>query len=335
MTSTIIQRAERIEVYIATADDGEGRVDDREEVLAGKDIVVVPAIFEKVSEVVEAVGARVLAKDVPAIGTDGVGSKKRRALVDSIVCSAPSFNLGMSSSAPSTNAKTIQEPIVMLTVTYTLESDGQVVDNMTGSQFDEVVLDAAENLKKACSAPSFEHINVLFYYLRKQGKYEHCAVNFTTMDMVFHGCMDVLYKKFRSVNPRKKNFDVSMINAYNIVDDFIINYDITYERPWSEEYNVLLPHSLSILASYECRKDIELGQGAYTVDARAPIEVKCNCGVFVASYAEYFISGREMPVEEFNVQNQHLRYSHLLYNHARLKLANGVIDENIGKTKRH
>ncbi|GER56180.1 transcription factor Ovo-like 2 [Striga asiatica] len=44
-----------------------------------------------------------------------------------------------------------------------------------------------------------------------------------------------------------------------------------------------------------------------------------DCGVYVAAYAEYFVSDEIIDVETFDIDIERLRFSYLLYNHGRIK----------------
>ncbi|CAA0815608.1 Domain of unknown function (DUF1985 [Striga hermonthica] len=53
-----------------------------------------------------------------------------------------------------------------------------------------------------------------------------------------------------------------------------------------------------------------------------PQQLNSDCGVFVASFAEHFISGHEISKEKFDINSQRERYGYLLYKHGLMKHVN-------------
>ncbi|CAA0805807.1 Unknown protein [Striga hermonthica] len=59
-----------------------------------------------------------------------------------------------------------------------------------------------------------------------------------------------------------------------------------------------------------------------------PQQNNSDCGVYVASFAEHFISGHEINKEKFDVTSFRERYAYLLYDHGKMKQDNGYVSDD-------
>ena len=83
----------------------------------------------------------------------------------------------------------------------------------------------------------FQHIDVIFYYLRKKGKYSASPkVNLTTIGCFFSDSISSLYEKFL-----QKNRDASVLNLRHSVAQFIKGKKLMCGKPWIECDHVLFP----------------------------------------------------------------------------------------------
>ncbi|CAA0829867.1 Unknown protein [Striga hermonthica] len=68
-------------------------------------------------------------------------------------------------------------------------------------------------------------------------------------------------------------------------------------------------------------------------DVNSPLEVTVasnipnDCGVFVVSYAEHFITDVDLP-DKYGINVERLRYSYLLYAHGKFKKENDYESED-------
>ncbi|XP_070015944.1 uncharacterized protein [Nicotiana sylvestris] len=88
-----------------------------------------------------------------------------------------------------------------------------------------------------CGRPLIDtHLNVLFYYLRKRGKYgPSVAMRFTTTDFGFDNKINSLYKNF------KVNQDLSVIPEGHEIEKYIRGYYCDANVPWHTIDHVLFP----------------------------------------------------------------------------------------------
>ncbi|XP_019259517.1 PREDICTED: uncharacterized protein LOC109237646 [Nicotiana attenuata] len=85
------------------------------------------------------------------------------------------------------------------------------------------------------------HIDVIFYYLRKKGKYGvDVPVRFTTTDCWFNCLISNLYKEFL-----EKNRDMNLITETDPIAEYILGYFLRCNVPWSTVDEVLFPINLS------------------------------------------------------------------------------------------
>ncbi|XP_070034961.1 uncharacterized protein [Nicotiana tomentosiformis] len=85
------------------------------------------------------------------------------------------------------------------------------------------------------------HIDIIFYYLRKKGKYGvDVPVRFTTTDCWFNCLISNLYKKFL-----EKKRDMNLIIETDPIVEYILGYFLRCNVPWCTVDEVLFPINLS------------------------------------------------------------------------------------------
>ncbi|XP_062100633.1 uncharacterized protein LOC133806559 [Humulus lupulus] len=169
------------------------------------------------------------------------------------------------------------------------------------------------------------HNDVIFYYLRKKGKYSASPkVNFTTTDCFFSNNISSLYEKFL-----QKNRDASVLNLRHSVAQFIKVASMAAMEP----YSVLLPMFFGLLNFYNIRKD----PSAISIDSKAhffvvsvdglPQQEDNDCGIFVASFVEYFVDCKKIPSSDFSVEDHRSRLVVLLYSYGKMKQIENVASQ--------
>ncbi|XP_060170976.1 uncharacterized protein LOC132601948 [Lycium barbarum] len=174
-----------------------------------------------------------------------------------------------------------------------------------------------------------EHIDVIFYYLRKKGKYDmDDRFKFTTVDCMFFSKIDEIHRAY--ANPKGTS---SVASSENEICEYINGHRMLANVPWHTRlyiYNsyraaghdavvtreihkiaTLLPHHLHLSGFYEKKKGIDWinhpsykGKQQtddfhvmYVNDLPQQASGSMDCGVYVAAFAEYFCSGRGVPSE--------------------------------------
>ncbi|XP_070020418.1 uncharacterized protein [Nicotiana sylvestris] len=151
----------------------------------------------------------------------------------------------------------------------------------------------------------FRHIDVIFYYLRKKGKYGvDVPVRFTTNNCWFNCLISNLYKEFL-----EKNRDMNLITETDPIVEYILGYFLICNVPWSTVDEIFFPINLSdkwhwILARLSF-KDLCIYENPMGIPANDPFEIhvvdglptqdNTDCGIYVAAFAEYIIQGSCIP----------------------------------------
>ncbi|XP_060960209.1 uncharacterized protein LOC133031018 [Cannabis sativa] len=82
------------------------------------------------------------------------------------------------------------------------------------------------------------HMNTIFYYLRKKGKYSSAVtLNFATTDCLFDDSIQALYHKFNKAKSMKTK--MSHIHAAHPIAHYIRGMRIPCSKPWYEADHVL------------------------------------------------------------------------------------------------
>ena len=83
-----------------------------------------------------------------------------------------------------------------------------------------------------------QHMNTIFYYLRKKGKYSSAVtLNFATTDCLFDDSIQALYHKFNKAKSMKTK--MSHIHAAHPIAHYIRGMRIPCSKPWYEADHVL------------------------------------------------------------------------------------------------
>ncbi|XP_060967543.1 uncharacterized protein LOC115704208 [Cannabis sativa] len=155
------------------------------------------------------------------------------------------------------------------------------------------------------------HIDIIFYYLCKKIMYSaKPKIKVTTTDCLFCSSITSLYEKFV-----EKNNDISdhwICGRLNIVDRRIYLYNslrsgryMTAAKEACKPFSIILPYYFSMLDFKGLRNEAKFSTmepfPIVVVDG-LPEQVTTDCGVFVASFAEYFIDGKPIPSSGFDVE---------------------------------
>ncbi|KAF4348070.1 hypothetical protein G4B88_000902 [Cannabis sativa] len=197
------------------------------------------------------------------------------------------------------------------------------------------------------------HLDIIFYYLRKKGKYaKEPKVKFTTTDCLFFKTIHALYEKFIA---QKKN--LSLITAQHAIADYIRGGKMLCGSPWHlcdhvlfiihmeteshwilgrlniEERRMYMYNSLSTVmkdsaAIKACQPFAMLLPHFFALFDEFKKEKKNrDCGCFVASFAEYFIDMKPIP-PIFDVEKHRDRLAVLFYKYTRMKEVDFIDSED-------
>ncbi|XP_060210314.1 uncharacterized protein LOC132637204 [Lycium barbarum] len=103
-----------------------------------------------------------------------------------------------------------------------------------------------------------EHINIIFYYFRKKGKYDkRTNFSFTTVDCLFKQRIDVVHHAYRNVETQ-----TNVASEEQVLIEYVKGHRLIANVPWHTVDNVLIPvniqeenHWLLVLLSF---KDMRL-----------------------------------------------------------------------------
>ncbi|KAK6778150.1 hypothetical protein RDI58_024868 [Solanum bulbocastanum] len=124
-----------------------------------------------------------------------------------------------------------------------------------------------------------EHIDVIFYYLRKKGKYEaNSNVRFTTTDCVFKTKITTSFFQLCDAYENKKSYKVKDSNDIARVVKF---YDKRPELKATPKYNGI--NEFEKIVFHFITKGVPRQQ-----------DDSLDCGVFVAAFAEFVSNGQHI-----------------------------------------
>ncbi|KAF4393543.1 hypothetical protein F8388_023347 [Cannabis sativa] len=154
------------------------------------------------------------------------------------------------------------------------------------------------------------HIDIIFYYLRKK----------------------ILY----SAEPKIK--DHWICGRLNIAERRIYLYNslrsgryMTAAKEACKPFSVILPYYFSMLDFKGLRNEAKFStmEPFPIVDVDGlPEQVTADCGVFVASFAEYFIDGKPIPSSGFDVEIHRDRLAVLFYQYGMKKQTENIESES-------
>ncbi|XP_060190405.1 uncharacterized protein LOC132619558 [Lycium barbarum] len=203
-----------------------------------------------------------------------------------------------------------------------------------------------------------EHIDVIFYYLRKKCKYDtNSTYKFTTVNCLFNTRINDISKSYGDPDGV-----ANLENQEDVLCEYVKGHRIICTLPWHMVDNVfipsfghdvavkveidklssLLPLYLHITEFYQLKKGIDWdGHPAYKEKSKADrfkvVYVEnlaqqtagsMDWGVYVAAYAEYLSLGNGIPAEDFDVELLRTRYAALIWDYARQKMEAKAISDD-------
>ncbi|XP_060190352.1 uncharacterized protein LOC132619469 [Lycium barbarum] len=207
-----------------------------------------------------------------------------------------------------------------------------------------------------------EHIDVIFYYFRKKGKYDkRNNFSFTTVDFLFKHKIDVVHHAYHNVEtqtnvaneekvlieyvkatgllPMSRGIPLTMrLYVYNSYRSAGHNAVVGNEI---KNLATLMPHFLHLDGFYVNQKSIDLVKDPAYAD-KGQIDIfevvyvdnlpqqtagSTDCGVFAATYAEYLTSGERIP-DVIDAHMQRMKYGALLWDYAEGKVVDNAESDN-------
>ncbi|XP_059310340.1 uncharacterized protein LOC132061575 [Lycium ferocissimum] len=181
-----------------------------------------------------------------------------------------------------------------------------------------------------------EHIDVIFYYFRKKGKYDkRNNFRFTTVDCLFKQRIDVVHHAYRNVETQ-----TNVATEEQVLIEYVKGHRLIANVPWHTVDNVLtrllhlLPHFLHAVwilcksksidlvkdPAYADKGQIDILEVVYVDNLPQQTAGSTDCGVFVAAYAEYLTSGERIP-DVIDAHMRRMRYGALLWDYGEGKVA--------------
>ncbi|KAF3672354.1 hypothetical protein FXO38_06152 [Capsicum annuum] len=175
------------------------------------------------------------------------------------------------------------------------------------------------------------HINVIFYYLHKRGKYSPLSnYSHTTVDCVFKIKVAELWKKY--VDPQSCT---SSVREEYAVCEYMNGYRLMTGVPWHTVDHVLIPlhvkerlHWVLLVVSF-------LDQCLYIYDSYNSAIHDVDCGIYVATYAEFLTGGQGVSNKEFDIALLCTRYAALLWDYDPKKKESGAMSDDEEPAKIH
>ncbi|XP_060216438.1 uncharacterized protein LOC132643919 [Lycium barbarum] len=153
-----------------------------------------------------------------------------------------------------------------------------------------------------------EHIDVIFYYLRKKGKYDKDnRFKFTTVDCMFFSKIDEIHRAYANVEGNS-----SVASSENEICEYINGHRMLANVPWHTVDCVLIP--------------VNIKEENHWILIIVPFTDR-DCGVYVAAFAEYFCSGRGVP-SEIDAETLRNRYGALLWEYGWQKADLNAFSDN-------
>ncbi|XP_060961906.1 uncharacterized protein LOC133032091 [Cannabis sativa] len=167
------------------------------------------------------------------------------------------------------------------------------------------------------------HIDIIFYYLRKKIMYSaEPKIKVTTTDCLFCSSITTLYERFV-----EKNNDISVLSLSHNVAQYIQGGKILCATPWHLVDHVIMPINVKLQDHWICGRLNIVDRRIYLYNSSRS-EVTTDCGVFVASFAEYFIDGKPIPSSDFDVEIHRDRLAALFYHYGMKKQTENIESES-------
>ncbi|XP_075088135.1 uncharacterized protein LOC142170190 [Nicotiana tabacum] len=183
------------------------------------------------------------------------------------------------------------------------------------------------------------HIDVIFYYLRKKAKYNQTTnFKYTTIDCIFKTRIAEIFDMYADIDS-----NANVAKEEDVVCEYIRGYRLLANVSWHTVDNVLILvnlkdklHWILVVVSFKerCIKVYDsyrsAGHDAYVaseIDKLAKL-VPLDCGVHVTVYAEFLSTLGEVPQITFDSNLLRQRYGDLLWDYAMRKIDIDAISEN-------
>ncbi|XP_060960718.1 uncharacterized protein LOC133031267 [Cannabis sativa] len=165
------------------------------------------------------------------------------------------------------------------------------------------------------------HIDIIFYYLRKKIMYSvEPKIKVTTTDCLFCSSITTLYEKFV-----EKNNDISVLSLSHNVAQYIQGGKILCATPWHLVDHVVMPINVKLQDHWICGRLNIVDRRIYLYNS---LRSGSDCGVFVGSFAEYFIDGKPIPSSDFDVEIHRDRLAVLFYQYGMKKQTENIESES-------
>ncbi|WMV24400.1 hypothetical protein MTR67_017785 [Solanum verrucosum] len=206
-------------------------------------------------------------------------------------------------------------------------------------------------------SPAFElvfHIDVIFYYLRKKGKYEaNSNVRFTTADYVFKTKITTSFFQLCDAHENKKNYKVK--DSDDIVW-YIYGRRLLESTSWDKVDYILFPLNIKegchwilvafdigqrSLEFYDKLPELKATPKYNRIDEFEKIEFhfitkgvprqqddSMDCGVFVAAFAEFVSNGQHILNQQVKANILRKIFGAIVWEYARRKQASDLQSED-------
>ncbi|XP_070013615.1 uncharacterized protein [Nicotiana sylvestris] len=203
------------------------------------------------------------------------------------------------------------------------------------------------------------HIDVIFYYLRKKGKYNQTSnFKYTTVDCIFKTRIAKIFNRYADTDS-----NANVAKEEDVVCEYIRYYRLLANVPWHTVDNVLIPVNLKdklhwVLVLSHSRRDVSklafteivkayiglLTQHTLTSHIMIPLKFShirsasteiWEHGLWGAcwAYAEFLSTIGEIPQTTFDSNLLRQRYGALLWEYAMRKIDVDAISENEAPSK--
>ncbi|KAH0632469.1 hypothetical protein KY284_035255 [Solanum tuberosum] len=201
-----------------------------------------------------------------------------------------------------------------------------------------------------------EHIDVIFYYLRKKGKYEvNSNVRFTTTDCVFKTKITTSFFQLCDAHENMKNYKVKDSDD---IARYIYGRRLLASTSWDKVDYILFPLNIKegchwilvvfdigqrSLEFYDKRPELKATPKYNGIDEFEKIEFHfktkgvprqqddlLDCGVFVAAFAEFVSNDQHILNQQVKADILRKRFGAILWEYARRKQASDLQSEDEG-----
>nr|XP_009777437.1 PREDICTED: uncharacterized protein LOC104227007 [Nicotiana sylvestris] len=203
-------------------------------------------------------------------------------------------------------------------------------DKFLPNQIPETRIVIHNSAKKAESTP---HIDVIFYYLRKKGKYNQTSnFKYTTVDCIFKTRIAEIFDRYADTDS-----NANVANEEDVVYEYIRGYRLLANVPWHTVDNILIPVNLRdklhwVLAVVSFKERCIKVYDSYRSACHDKAE-SIDCGVHVAAYTEFLSTIGEIPQTTFDSNLLRQRYGTLFWDYAMRKIDADAISENEAPSK--